>query len=257
MLRALQSEAPHTHWIYLADSAFAPYGDRREPEVIERSHRITAWLIREYRPDALVVACNTATALAIDSLRHMYPALPIIGVEPALKTAAQKTRTGCVGVLATTGTLASERFATLRRNVEAMGGPSLQFFCQPCPGLADAIERGDEAQTEHLCRRFLSALCERVPDPKRMDCLVLGCTHYPFAMDTLQRLCGSGVHLIDNARQIARRTVDLVGPSHTPGVSAAEGGVSLCATGSASALIEACDRWLPGTHQPKARQVQL
>jgi glutamate racemase len=259
VLRALQCEAPHTHWIYLADNAYAPYGDRSEQEVVERSQRITAWLTREHRLEALVVACNTATAWAIDSLRSTYPNLPIVGVEPALKTAAQTTRTGRMGVLATTGTLASERFATLRRTVEAASGTRLQFFCQPCPGLADAIERCEEAEIERLCGRFVTALFEQVPVQERMDCLVLGCTHYPFAMHVLQRLCGPGVHLIDNATPIARRTIDMVGPAEDDNEKSErpEGGVSLYATGSVMSLQEACERWLPRLHQRAVKPVQI
>lgn len=257
VLRALQCEAPHTHWIYLADSAFAPYGDRSEHEVVERSQRIAAWLNQEHPLDALVVACNTATALAIDSLRPLYPSLPIVGVEPALKTAAQTTRTGRIGVLATTGTLASDRFATLRCNVEAASGKNLQFFCQPCPGLADAIERGDEAEIEHLCGRYVSALLDQASGQSVIDTLVLGCTHYPFAMDTLQRLCGSGMHLIDNATPIARRTADLVGTNQASQAAACEDSVSLVATGNVIALQKACDRWLPRMHQRLASTVPI
>lgn len=257
VLRALQCEVPHAHWIYLADSAFAPYGDRCEQEVIERSHRVTAWLTREHRLDALVVACNTATALAIDSLRSMYPSLPIVGVEPALKTAAQTTRTGRIGVLATTGTLTSERFVALRRNVEAFSGTGVHFYGQACPGLADAIERGDEAEIEQLCDRYVAALFGQVPAQEPMDCLVLGCTHYPFAMATLQRLCGSGVHVIDNAAPIARRTTDLVGAVGTSQATASEAGVSLVATGSVKSLQQACDRWLPRLYQRAASHMTV
>lgn len=257
VLRALQCEAPHIHWVYLADSAFAPYGDRSEREVVERSQRVTAWLTQEHRLDALVVACNTATALAIDSLRFIYPSMPIVGVEPALKTAAQTTRTGRIGVLATTGTLASERFAALRRNVEAISATGVHFHCQPCPGLADAIERGDDAEVEQLCDRYLKALIEQVPVQEHIDCLVLGCTHYPFAIATLQRLCGSGVHLIDNATPIARRTTALVGAVHPAQATAFEGGVSLGATGNVKALQQACYRWLPRLHQRAVSKVTV
>lgn len=258
VLRALQREVPHTHWVYLSDSAFAPYGGRSKQEVVERSHRITAWLTQEHALDALVVACNTATAHAIDSLRDTYPALPIVGVEPALKTAAQTSLTGCIGVLATSGTLASDRFATLRSNVEAAKGESdLTFFCQPCPGLADAIEQDDKTLIELLCRRFVTDLMNQVPVQKSLDSLVLGCTHYPFAIETLQQLCGSGVHVIDNATPIARRTAGLVGVAHMAHDTAPNGCVSLCATGNIAALKEACERWLPGLHQKATRQIPI
>lgn len=258
VLRALQREVPHTHWIYLSDSAFAPYGGRSNQEVIERSLRITAWLTQEHPLDALVVACNTATAHAIDSLRDMFPALPIVGVEPALKTAAQTSLTGCIGVLATSGTLASSRFATLRNKVEASAvGSGLTFFCQPCPGLADAIEQDDKTAIELLCRRFVTALMNQVPVQKSLDSLVLGCTHYPFAIETLKQLCGPSVHLIDNATPIARRTASLLGDAHTAQATAQHGCVSLCATGSIAALKEACERWLPSLHQRATRQIPI
>ncbi len=258
VLRALQCEVPHTHWVYLSDSAFAPYGGRSGQEVIERSQRITAWLTREHPLDALVVACNTATAHAIDSLRDMYPALPIVGVEPALKTAAQATRTGCIGVLATSGTLKSGRFATLRSSVEATAvGPGLAFLCQPCPGLADAIEQDDKEAIEELCKCFVTALMNQIPAHARMDSLVLGCTHYPFAMETLKQLCGPGVNVIDNATPIARRTAGLVGAAHKANVTAQVGCVSLFATGSVAALKEACERWLPNLHQIAACQIHI
>lgn len=258
VLRALHSEAPHTQWIYLADSAFAPYGDRSNLEVIERSQRIAAWLTREHRLDALVVACNTATALAIDSLRSLYPSLPIVGVEPALKTAAQTTQTGCIGVLATSGTLASDRFATLRSNVAATaGGAVLKFFCQPCPGLADAIEQDDRAAIAYLCKRFVTALMDQVPTQNSMDSLVLGCTHYPFVMDTVQQLCGSGVQVIDNAKPVARRTADLVGSNPLAHAIAEDASVTLFATGSVATLTEACQRWLPYLHPKPASQAHI
>ena len=258
VLRALQHELPHTHWVYLSDSAFAPYGGRSREEVIGRSQRITAWLNGALPLDALVVACNTATAHAIDCLRDTYPALPIVGVEPALKTAARTTRTGCIGVLATSGTLTSSRFATLQSKVQAMaGGSGLTFVCQPCPGLADAIEQDDRAAIEQLCQRYVTALLNQIPAQKSMDSLVLGCTHYPFAMETLGQLCGPGVDVIDNAAPIARRTAGLVGAAHMAHLTRQSSYVSLCATGSVEPLKEACERWLPNLHQMAVSQISI
>jgi glutamate racemase len=136
-------------------------------------------------------------------------------------------------------------------------GSGLKFICQPCPGLADAIEQDDKAAIEQLCRRFVTALMNQVPLQKSLDSLVLGCTHYPFAIETLQQLCGSGVNLIDNATPIARRTAGLVGAAHMAHVTRRESGVSLCTTGSVKALKEACSRWLPHLHQKAASQVPI
>ncbi len=245
VLRALAREVPHVHWVYVADTACAPYGDRGEHEVIDRSRRIAAWLLQRHPLDALVVACNTATACAIDGLRALHPALPIVGVEPALKTAARLTRTGHVGVLATSGTLASDRFAALRRSVEASAAAELHVHLQPCPGLADAIERGDALAVQALCKRFVQALLDRLPAPQRMDTLVLGCTHYPFVIEPLRQICGPGIELIDNAAAIARRTAELLGPVDTARTDNPDACVSLCATRDARALEAACARWLP------------
>lgn len=140
ILKALRAELPHEDFVYVADSGFAPYGERDESFVVERSRKIIRHLLA---PDlaikALVIACNTATAAAIHLLRQDYPLLPIIGVEPALKPAVVNSETGRIGVMATRGTLNSRKFGAL---LDSLAGQA-SFVCQPCDGLADAIERDD------------------------------------------------------------------------------------------------------------------
>ena len=114
VLQALRAELPHERFVYLADSGHAPYGERSAAEIEERARKRAATLRGEHQVDALVVACNTATALAIEHLRDLHAEWPIIGVEPALKPAMQMTRTGHIGVMATRGTVESRRFAKLR-----------------------------------------------------------------------------------------------------------------------------------------------
>lgn len=244
VLRALLVEMPDAHYVYLADGAHAPYGERSAQQVAERAQRITARLREDHGVDALVVACNTATALAIESLRQQHPDWPIVGVEPALKPAAALSRTGHIGVLATRGTVESERFARLRARVESESGRTLHFNCQACDGLADAIERGDEPATRFLCARYLDALHATANTQEPMDTLVLGCTHYPFAADILQSLAGPSVHLIETGAPVARRTRAVLG---LPGATSPQTGtpqITLLSTGDPAPLAHAAARWL-------------
>jgi glutamate racemase len=244
VLRALRTELPQVHFVYLADNAHAPYGERLASTVTERAHHITALMRREHGIGVLVVACNTATALAIDELRQAHPDLPFIGVEPALKPAAAATRSGHIGVLATRGTVESARFARLLDRVSTEAGRPLHFSCQPCDGLADAIERGDQAAVLERATHHLQQLQDQNRQKNRIDTLVLGCTHYPFASDVLQTLCGAGVQLIETGSPVARRTREvLVAVSETAGDAPASRVTLLC-TGSTQPLTVAAQRWL-------------
>ncbi|MDP2015167.1 glutamate racemase [Hydrogenophaga sp.] len=240
VLRALLAELPGVRFVYVADSAYAPYGERTVSEITDRSERITAWLRHTHRIDALVVACNTATALAIDSLRATHPDLPIVGVEPALKPAAAMSHTRHIGVLATRGTLNSERFARLRTQLESTASSPVHFICQPCDGLADAIERDDVQAQQTLCERYVTALREHAPGD--MDTVVLGCTHYPFAADVLAQLLGPDVTLVDTGIAVARRTRAVLGLSIEVGSGATP--PRLLSTGDPAALSLAASRWL-------------
>ena len=202
VLRALQAELPLERFVYVADNGHAPYGERDDAHVLKRSHVIADYLIASHGIKALVVACNTATAAAIHTLRTAYPALPIIGIEPALKPAAASSKTGVVGVMATRATLSSEKFARL---LESLHG-SATFVLQPCDGLADAIERADAAKTLALCRDFTQALGRFGSAAGDMDTLVLGCTHYPFVSDILQALAGEHTALLEGGAPVARQT---------------------------------------------------
>jgi glutamate racemase len=250
VLRALLSEMPHSRYVYLADSAHAPYGERSQQQVAERAHRITDGLRDHFTIDALVVACNTATAQAIEGLRAQHPEWPIVGVEPALKPAAALTRTGHVGVMATRGTVESERFARLRERLEAASATPLHFSAQACDGLADAIERDDAEAIQTLCHRYWDALQFNTGSAASIDTLVLGCTHYPFAAEVLQSLAGPDVTLVETGAPVARRTRAVLEttPAKTPGQN---GGprVLLLSTGDPEPLAQAARRWLGLTAQ--------
>jgi glutamate racemase len=202
VLRALQAELPYERFVYVGDQAHAPYGERDDSHILTRSHAIADHLIARHNIKALVVACNTATASAIQTLRAAYPALPIVGIEPALKPAAAQTRSGVVAVMATRGTLQSEKFKGLLNGLH----DKVAFRLQACDGLADAIERADAPGIEALCQTYTGALGPFGSGENQADVLVLGCTHYPFVADVLGRHCGTEVPLIEAGLPVAKQT---------------------------------------------------
>ncbi len=250
ILQALCTELPDETFIYIADSGHAPYGERDEAHVMARSRAITAHLVGQ-NISALVIACNTATATAIDHLRAEHPGLPIIGVEPALKPATAISKTRRIGVMATRSTLASARFKRLQESLAAQA----EFVLQPCDGLAEAIERGidaiaaPESATEIIaaCAVYIRAMGKFGLEIGEIDTLVLGCTHYPFASEPLRNLLGPDVRLIATGEAVARQTRRLVQPTrtkagHAPTAVAAQ--ISLFATGQPQTLQAAAERWL-------------
>ncbi len=245
VLRALLAEMPTAQYVYLADGAHAPYGERSVQHVADRAHRITDGLRRQFGVDALVVACNTATALAIEGLRTEHPDWPIVGVEPALKPAAASTRSGHVGVMATRGTVESERFARLRLRLESESKTPLHFTVQACDGLADAIEKDDRPSIRSLVQRYWDALKSNAETAAPIDTLVLGCTHYPFAADILQDIVGPQVCLVETGVPVARRTSSVlkVQPSSIREAQQAPQ-VQLMSTGDPMQLEQAARRWL-------------
>ncbi len=235
ILKALRAELPHEDFVYVADNAHAPYGERNERFVIERSRSIARQLIENAQIKALVVACNTATALAIHVLRQDYPGLPIIGVEPALKPALSVSTTKRIGVMATRATLNSPKFKAL---VNSLAGQAV-FICQPCDGLADAIERSNTPKTIALCASYTGAIGQF--GIQEIDALVLGCTHYPFARDHLVQLLGPAVHLVSNGKPVARQTRRLLNKTSAP---TKQGEIVLQSTGDNANLKQAAQRWL-------------
>lgn len=250
VLRALRAELPQVHFVYLADNAHAPYGERAPAVVMERAQRITERLRVHHQIQALVVACNTATALAIDELRRTHPDLPFVGVEPALKPAAVLSRNGHIGVFATRGTVQSARFSQLLGDVKAAADRPLHIRCQPCDGLADAIECADEAAVLERATHHWDQLRKQDPNTPAIDTLVLGCTHYPFARDTLQALCGPDIVLVDTAEPVARRTRAVLGlPPLIGGTGPAK--LTLLSTGDPDRLQNAAVRWLGPSQRPE------
>ena len=197
VLAHIRRRLPREALIYAADSAHVPYGDKPTAEIRRRSLAVAESLLG-LGAKALVVACNTATAVAIHDLRSHYPHLPIVGMEPGVKPAVAQSRARKVGVLATTGTLRSGRFSHL---LERHGGGA-EVIMQPCPGLVERVERGElgDGITEALLKRYLEPLLEN-----GVDSLVLGCTHYPFLIPLIERLAGPDVTVIDTGPAVARQ----------------------------------------------------
>jgi glutamate racemase len=200
VLREIRRLLPEADLVYLADSAYCPYGRKSPAEVLERACAITCFLVEQHDARLIVVACNTATVAAVDELRKSFEP-PIVGMEPGVKPAAAATRTGVVGVLATGVTLAGSRFNRLvQRYAEGV-----EVITQPCPGLVEQVESGD-LTTPDLVTTYVHALTRQ-----KADTLVLGCTHYPFLRPLIAEAAGPGVVLIDTGPAVARQVERVLG----------------------------------------------
>lgn len=196
VLRHIRDSLPLEDLVYCADSLHTPYGGKSPEQIRQRSLALAAFLL-EQGAKAIVVACNTATAAAVAALRERY-AIPIIGMEPAVKPAVAATRSGVVGVLATVGTLKSAQFAALLENY----GKGVKVVTQACHGLVECVERGelDAPATRALVRRYVEPLLAQ-----GADTIVLGCTHYPFVRHLIEQEAGAGVAIIDTGAAVARQ----------------------------------------------------
>jgi glutamate racemase len=237
ILRHVRAQLPHEHLLYVADTGFAPYGDKPEHVVAERSLAVARFLV-ERGAKAIVVACNTATISAVKLMRESFPAMPIVGVEPGLKPAAAITRSRKVGVLATERTLAGAKFLQLRDQItEATGA---QFLLQPCRGLVDKIELGDAEGTQQLLHRYVTPLLDA-----GADTLVLGCTHYPLVQAAIEDVIAStgarDIALVDTGEAVARQLVRLLDAGHLlrPAQSDAPARLDAYTSASATALSAA------------------
>ncbi|MBK6008425.1 glutamate racemase [Ramlibacter ginsenosidimutans] len=239
ILRALRAELPQEDFVYFSDAAHAPYGEKDEGFVSERSLAIAVDLLERHRIKGLVVACNTATAAAVHLLRAKHTQLPVVGVEPALKPAAAWTRTGHVAVLATRSTLASAKFRSL---LDSLHGQA-EFELVPCDGLAAAIEAHDSERIAALCERYTRELSGFGTAAGEIDTVVLGCTHYPFATDVFRELLGEQVQLVETGQPVARQTRRLLERQALLNPRG-EGKVRWQTNGSPQALRGAAARWL-------------
>ncbi len=206
VFREIRKVLPDEKYIYFSDNAHCPYGEKSKEYIIERARAITDFLIAE-GADIVVVACNTATAAAIATLRQEYP-IKFIGIEPAIKPAALSTKTGVVGVLATAGTLKADKYL-IARGKYAEGVQISEHIGQ---GFVELVEKGMTSGPEAsaVVRASLAPLLE-----EGADRIVLGCTHYPFLTETIRSVASElyperGIEIIDPAPAVARHTLEVL-----------------------------------------------
>ena len=198
VLRAIHSRLPNEATLYFADQAKVPYGERPLEEVRQLAEGVTRMMMNQ-GAKLIVIACNTASAAALKHLRALYPEFPFVGMEPAVKPAAEQTLSGKVGVLATPSTFQGELYASV---VERFA-KDVQIFEATCPGLVKQIERG------YLNTFLTRGILQQAIQPmlaEGVDTLVMGCTHFPFVIPLIQQIAGENVRVIDPAPAIARQT---------------------------------------------------
>lgn len=228
VLRAIRQQHPSEDILYLADQAHVPYGPRSLDQVRVFSKAVTNYFISQ-GAKLVVVACNTASAAALHYLREIFPDVPFVGMEPAVKPAAEHTQTGVVGVLATPATFQGELYSSV---VERFAN-HVTVIQNTCIGLVEQIEMGNHEGRE--TRKILeSALTPMLA--KKIDTVVLGCTHYPFVIPTIQEIVGPGVRVIDPAPAIARQVGRLLDKYNLRNAPGHEGFTRYLTTGELNSL---------------------
>ncbi len=202
VLREIRALMPNENMIYFGDQKHVPYGPRPMEQIQSFSEGITRFLLKG-NAKIIVVACNTASAAALKYLRATFPDVQFVGMEPAVKPAAEKTQTGRVGVLATPATFQGALYASV---VERFAN-GVELFQSACPGLVNQIEKGelDTPATRAILENALLPMLE-----KNIDTVVLGCTHYPFVMPLIQQIAGENVRVIDPAPAVAKQVKRLL-----------------------------------------------
>ena len=243
--REIRTRMPGEHLLYLADTAWVPYGGRPLEEIRERAAAVGSFL-QEQGAKALVVACNTASGAGLETLRAALE-IPVVGVEPAVKPAAAATRNRRIGVMATEAMLRADRF---RRLVDRYAA-DIELHAQACPGLVEFVEAGDTDSA--AVRERLTMLLEPLRSAG-VDTVVLGCTHYPLLRSAIAETMGPEVALLDSGEAVARQTERVLEEAGAL-ASSGSGGIQVLATGDATQLEQAVGR-LWGESVP-VRQVYL
>lgn len=227
VLRAIRAVLPNESLLYCADTRYLPYGGRSEAFVIDRSLAICEWLVAQ-GAKAIVVACNTATTIAIATLRERLT-VPIVGVEPGVKPAAQASQSGVAAILATAGTLQSDKFQRLVREHSA----SCRLICTAGVGLVEAIEAGD--MDSPTLRSLLDGYLQPMLGAGA-DTLALGCTHYPFLIPLIEEIAGKRLQIIDNSTPVARQLARLLDAAQLGAPLDSTATLQLLSTGDGSRL---------------------
>jgi glutamate racemase len=228
VLRSIQSLYPDLSLVYIGDQAHVPYGRRPVEEIQRYSRVITEWLV-ERGADLIVVACNTASAVALYHLRETFPGMPFVGMEPAVKPAAELTHTGKVGILATPATFQGQLYASV---VERFAKDVI-IYQDTCVGLVEEIEKGSlqGSATRQILERALNPMLAA-----GIDTVVMGCTHYPFVIPLIQEISGDSVRVIDPAPAVARQVGRLLRVTENGPAGQPEGSRQFFTTGHASQM---------------------
>lgn len=228
VLRAIRAQMPEESIIYFGDQGHIPYGSRPMEQIRDFSEAITNFLL-EYDAKIIVVACNTASAAALRYLREKFPRVQFVGMEPAVKPAAETTRTGRVGVLATPATFQGALYASV---VERFAN-GVELFQDTCPGLVQQIEGGNlnGPETRKILEDALRPMLV-----KNIDTVVLGCTHYPFVIPLIQEIAGENVRVIDPAPSVARQVKRLLEAEGMRNDRSVRGNVRFYTSGDPNAL---------------------
>lgn len=219
---------PNADYLYIADSGNCPYGPKPKEEVIERCKAICNYLIAQ-KADIIVIACNTATAGAVSTLRKLYT-LPIVGMEPAVKPAALNTKTGVIGILATRGTFKGSLYQNTR-NIYAYNKKVIE---QAGDGLVELVEAGrtDTEEALTLLSQYITPMLAQ-----NADQLVLGCTHYPFLIDTIRKIVGKRMKIVNPAPAVAQRAVHILKNMNLLPDNDSIGMTTFCSTGENLELV--------------------
>jgi len=228
VLREVRALMPQENIIYFGDQGHVPYGPRPMMQIQDFSEAITRFLLAQ-NAKIIVVACNTASAAALKYLRETFPAVQFVGMEPAVKPAAEKTQTGKVGVLATPATFQGALYASV---VERFAN-GVELFQNTCNGLVQQIERGNlnGDETKKILEDALHPMLE-----KNIDTVVLGCTHYPFVIPLIERIVGENVRVIDPAPSVAKQVKRLVEAGEMANQSGQDGNVHFITSGEADSV---------------------
>ncbi len=212
VLGAIRGSRPDVDIVYVADDAAFPYGRLDEAALIARVGAVMKTIVADWRPDIVVIACSTASTLALPHLRTAYPKLPFVGVVPAIKPAARASRSGLISVLATRGTVARDYTQALVREHAADCEVALIGSAALAP-IAERFMRGELVDDDEVAREIAACFIEK--DGRRTDHVVLACTHFPLLIETLERLAPWPVVFVDPAPAIARRLDFLLGEAST------------------------------------------
>lgn len=204
VVQAIANSLKGIEVFYIADTLFAPYGEKTKEQILKHSLDITNYLIKTHKIDALIVACNTATSAAIVNLREEFPNLIVIGTEPGVKPAMQTTESKSIGVLATPATLSGEKYQKLLKDLSLEH--EVMVYDQACKGLVEQIENGKVSHVD--THKMLTTWLEPMKE-KSVDTIVLGCTHYPLVSDLIKEIMGANIKLIETGSAIARRLESL------------------------------------------------